>query len=81
MYRIRENEIMIKDVLRLICVEKLDLSDMRLLYKDIKKLEWYIVESGKTKVGNNRCKNLYSKEIERLIINIILRWRVIKLGI
>jgi hypothetical protein len=80
-YSNRENEVLVKDLLIKVCVEFGDVDDLRLLYKDIKLLESLIVKCGKMKVGKNKFKNIYSKDMERLIINVILRWRVIKLGI
>lgn len=77
----KSNEVLLSDLLKERLVEKGDIEDLRELYKDVVKLEKLIVKCGKLKIGNNKFRNIYSNEVERLIINVILRWRVIKFGI
>lgn len=78
---LRENEVLISDLLRNRLVEKGDIVDLLLLIKDVKELERRLSDMEKLKIGNNKFKNLDSVNVEKLIVNIILRWRVIKLGI
>lgn len=81
MFSIKENEVLLSDLLKGRNVEKGDLKDLRLLWKDVELLRMKIEESGKMKIGNDKFRNVKSDEIERLIINVILRWRVIKFGV
>lgn len=75
------NEILISDILKRANCELGDISDLRLLWNDVNELKKRIEIIGKQKCGNNKFKNTESDNIEKLIINIILRWRVLKLGI
>lgn len=75
------NEVLLSEILRNVKNEVGDVEDLRLLWKDVRELEKRIVKMGELKCGKNKFKNVDSENVEKLIINIILRWRVIKLGI
>lgn len=75
------NEILLSDLLRMQKMERGDLNDLRELWKDVNELKLRIEKCGSLKVGRDKFKNVDSDNIEKLIINIVLRWRVIKMGI
>lgn len=77
----KSNEVLISDLLNRSRVEKGDIVDLLLLIKDVKELDRRLSEMEKLKCGNGRFKNVDSVNVEKLIVNIILRWRVIKMGI
>lgn len=56
-------------------------NELRELYFDVKRLEKLIVLSGKDGIGKEKCRMNYNDDIERLMINILLRWRTIKFGV
>ena len=78
---IYESEVLLSDLLKLRNRELGDVKDLRLLYKDVELLRKILIEEGKNKVGNVKFRMNRSGDVERLIVNIILRWRVIKMGI
>lgn len=78
---LRENEVLISELLRKSKVELGDIVDLLMLIKDVRELERRLSEMEKMKCGNDKFKNVDGINVEKLIVNIILRWRVIKLGI
>jgi len=75
------NEVLITDLLKNRCKEIVNVEDMRLMFNDLKLLEKLLVESGKRKCGNNKCLLVNSKEIDKVLFNVVVRWNNIKLGI
>lgn len=74
------NEVLITDILKRSNCEIVDIEEMRKLFYEVKDLEMLIIESGRNKCGNNKCRVLNRKDVEKVLFNIVIRWNKMKLG-
>jgi len=74
-----ENEVLLRDILRMNKKKIVNVKLMRKLYEDIKLLEKFVVESGKNKTKENYCSIIDSDSIDKCLHNVLMSWYEVKL--
>ena len=81
MYSEKESEVLLIDILNKYRNVVVDVDEMRKFYNEIEELRRLVVKCGKKKCGKNNCKLLFNREIEVRIMNIMIMWDKIKMGL